>query len=130
MTIQEKVNADLKTAMLQKDEAKKSLLRVVIGEFNRVDKVVDDAKATSILKKMLENAKEQNNAAEIAIINEYLPKELSKEELSAAIEAIINVNNYTTMKDMGKVMTALKDQYAGQYDGKLASELIKSLLTK
>lgn len=128
MTIQEKINADLRQAMLQKDETTKSLLRVVIGEFNRVDKVLSDEKATSILKKMVENAKEVGNENEVAILQNYLPKQLSKDQLMGVISSIIEDYGYTSMKDMGKIMASLKETHAGQYDGKLASEIIKNRL--
>lgn len=126
MTIQEQINADLKQAMLQKDEATKSLLRVVIGEFNRVDKVLSDDKATSILKKMVENAKEVGNENEVVILQKYLPQQLSKDELTALISSIIEDYSYSSVKDMGKIMASLKETHAGRYDGKLASEIVKN----
>lgn len=141
MSIQEKINADLKQAMLDKNDSKKSLLRVVIGEFNRVDKVVDDAKATGILKKMVENAKENLKRQEvttdlydstellieISILEEYLPKQLDADRLSVIIAQIIKEGGFTTLKEMGLIMAQLKKDYAGQYDGKLANDLIKKL---
>lgn len=129
MTIQEKVHANLKAAMLQKNEVEKSILRVVIGEFNRVDKIVDDTKATAILKKMLENAKQTpspTSALESQIISAYLPQQLTSEQLSELISSFITGGGYTSMKDMGKIMADLKNEFAGQYDGKLANEIIKS----
>lgn len=129
MTIQEKINADLKLAMIQKNEVVKSLLRVVIGEFNRVDKTVSDEKATSILKKMVENAKELGNINEIEILSGYLPSQLSETELREVILSITKDTGASSMKDMGKVMNGLKEKYAGMYDGKLASSLIKEYLS-
>ena len=73
MTVQEKINIELTLAMLNKEVAKRDLLRVVIGEFNRVDKTVSDEKALSIIKKMVENAKEQGNTGEVTILEQYLP---------------------------------------------------------
>jgi len=129
LTIQGMINADLKSAMLQKNEEVKSLLRVVIGEFNRVDKTVTDEKATAILKKMVENAKELGNLKEVEILSGYLPTQLSETELREAILTISKDIDATTMKDMGKVMNGLKAKYAGMYDGKLASTLIKEYLS-
>lgn len=128
MTIQEKINTDLKQAMLSKDEAKKSLLRVLIGEFNRVDKIVDDSKAIAIIKKMVENASIVGTPAaliEKALLESYLPKQLTSDQLLILISQLIEDKGYTSSKDMGKIMGDLKNEYAGQYDGKLASELIK-----
>jgi len=137
MTIQEQINVDLKSAMLAKNEYKKSILRVLIGEFNRVGKVVDDAKAQSIIKKMVENATEngklsskgESSLFEIAILNEYLPKQLTTDQLTMHISQLIEDKGYTSVKDMGKIMGDLKNQFGGQYDGRLASDLIKARFT-
>jgi uncharacterized protein YqeY len=140
MTIQEQVNVHLTNAILTSSTEVKSILRVLIGEFNRVDKIVPDEKAISIIKKMVDNAKERNtketdekriaeNSKEIAILETYLPKQLSEVELSALISALIYANNYTA-KDMGKIMSILKETHSGKYDGKLASSLVKELLAK
>lgn len=128
MSIQQKITQDLKQAMLAKDEAKKSLLRVVIGEFNRVGKEVDDAKATAILKKMLENATDPANAnpVEAEIIYSYLPSMLSEDQLKMLIAQIGDDEGVHSIKEMGKIMAVLKAEYGGRYDGKLASELIKA----
>ena len=71
-------------------------------------------------------AKEQ---AEIAVIERFLPKQLSEAETKAAIEAIIQKIGAQGMKDMGKVMAELKNAYAGQIDMGKASGLLKSLLS-
>ena len=128
MTIQETINVDLKLAMLNKEVAKKDLLRVVIGEFNRVDKTVSDEKAISIIKKMAENAKDQGNTNEIPILEVYLPSQLDADELGIKINEIIDDLEATSMKDMGRVMGELKATYGGTYDGKLASTLVRELL--
>lgn len=126
MTIQEQINQNLKNAILTSNKEVKDLLRVVIGEFNRIDKVVADEKAMSIIKKMIENAKTVGNEGEVVILEAYLPKQLSDEQLSLVISKIIEDKKYTSIKDMGKVMGDLKSQYSGQYDGKKASDLIKN----
>lgn len=127
MTIQDTINSDLKIAMMTKNEEVKSLLRVIIGEFNRIDKVVTNEEATRVIKKMVQNATDQNNQAELVILFKYLPQQLTGSELGMAISEIIKNNNYSSMKDMGKVMTNLKLAYAGRYDGKLANELTKAV---
>jgi uncharacterized protein YqeY len=125
MKIQEKITQDLKEAMLQKNESKKSLLRVIIGEFNRHGKIVEDAKATNILKSMLENATQQNNLSEVEILNEYLPKQLTNDQLQTVIGQLIEEKKYSSIKEMGKIMADLKAGYPGQYDGKIANDYIK-----
>jgi len=66
---------------------------------------------------------------EVSILETYLPKQLTEEQLSGLISALVYNNNYT-IKDMGKIMAELKSKYSGQYDGKLASTIIKSQLGK
>lgn len=130
MTLEQKIANDLKQAMLQKNEAKKSLLRVVIGEFNRKGdgKEIGDAKATDVIKGMIENAKLVNNTDEVLILEEYLPKQLTKDQITMLVQQLIEDYKYTSIKDMGKVMNDLKSGFPGQYDGKLASEIVKEQL--
>lgn len=128
MSIQKQINADLKTAMLKKEVEVRDLLRVVIGEFNREGKDVSDEKASAIIKKMIQNAKDQGNTGEVTILEVYLPQQLSKEELTLLINTEIEVEGYNSMKDMGKVMSWLKANFVGQYDGKVASGVVRELL--
>lgn len=62
------------------------------------------------------------------VLDSYLPKMLSENELAVVIDSIVSENNFSTMKDMGNVMKALKEKYPNQYDGKLASNLIRAKL--
>lgn len=127
--IQEKIKIDLKSAMINKDEEKKSLLRVVIGEFNRIGKELSDKKAISIIKKMVDNAIEQGNDSEVLILKPYLPSQMNELELKRVLMNYLeNLEHSPTMKDMGGAMIFLKDNYAGQYDGKMASLKIKELI--
>ena len=130
--LQAQIQEDLKEAMLKKDENVKSILRVLIGEFSRVttnaDKTVSDAEVVAQVKKMIENAKLLKNDGEIAILEKYMPQQLTESELKIAIDAIAKQHAYT-IKDMGKIMGELKEKYSGQYDGKLASSLVKIVLT-
>ena len=124
MTIQERIKTDANKALIEKDKEKLSFLRVIIGEFDRVDKIVSDEKASSILKRMYENAKQLNNSSEIQILDEYLPKEVSDSDLEKLIKQII-IENYC--QSIGDVMKVLKNSGLN-YDGKKASAIIKSLL--
>jgi len=128
MTLQEKISGDLKVAMKESNIEAKDILRVVIGEFNRVGKEVSDQEATAIIKKMVGNANEMNNTSEADFLSEYLPKELSEVELKDVIDLICDYNGYETMKDMGAIMGKLKASHPNQYDGKLASTIIKNKL--
>jgi uncharacterized protein YqeY len=127
MNIQEKINVDLKNSILNKNDNEKSLLRVIIGEFNRIGKDCSDEQCIKILKKMMENAKLLNNQIEIDILVKYLPKELNSDELEILIHQIISNNSITSIKEMGKVMAELKKS-GNIYDGKIASDIIKKLL--
>lgn len=62
------------------------------------------------------------------VLDSYLPKMLSENELAAVIDSIVSENNFSTMKDMGNAMKILKESYPNQYDGKLASTLIRARL--
>lgn len=128
MTLQEMIIADLKIAMKEQKENEKSLLRVIIGEFNRVGKTINDDEATKIIKKLKENAIEMHNENEISILDKYLPQMLSNDDLTIIIENIITKNNIVDMKGLGIVMGKLKQKYPNQYDGKLASTIIRKHL--
>lgn len=65
---------------------------------------------------------------ELEIYDEFLPTQMTEDELRINIKDIIDVNGFTTMKDMGKIMGKLRENYAGLYDGKMASGIIKILL--
>lgn len=129
MTVQETVNSNVRNAMKTKNVEVRDLLRVVIGEFNRVDKVVSDDKALAIIKKMVINAKEQGNTSEVRILEAYLPQQMDELELKRVLmNYIMNLDHAPTMKDMGVTMGFLKQNYGGTYDGKLASTIVRELL--
>jgi hypothetical protein len=79
---------------------------------------------------MVNNAKLIMANHEVKILEEYLPKMMSNDEIDKAIADIISVNGYSSMADMGKIMGALKSQYSGLYDGKYASTSVKNALSK
>lgn len=128
MKLQERIKADFVSAMKNQNKELKLLLSVVIGEMDRVNKVLTDDQVIAIVKKMIEGAKSTNKLDEVALLEKYLPSQLSEAQLSGLIGALIYTNSYTP-KDMGKIMSALKQAHSGQYDGKLASSIAKELLT-
>lgn len=134
MRIEERIQADLKTAMKERNDNVKSLLRVIIGEFNRIDtrgrtdKEIYDTEAIGILKKMKENAIMVNRLDEVEILEKYLPKMVSEIELGGTIAHIMTEKAITSVSGMGIVMAELKAKYGATYDGKVASQLIKELL--
>jgi uncharacterized protein YqeY len=128
MTVQEKIKNDLKVAMQTSNKEVRDLLRVVLGEFDRIGKELSDEQATAVIKKMVANANEMNNEGEANYLAQYLPKELSEHDLANIIQKIITYNGYDSMKDMGSIMGKLKQEHPNQYDGKLASILVKKAL--
>ena len=96
-----------------------SMMQTMIKQRNESIKLYNDGNRPELA------AKEQ---AEIAIIERFLPKQLSAEEITSVIKNVITQTGAQSMKDMGKVMGALRGQYAGQMDFGKASEIIKQLL--
>lgn len=148
MTLFEKVNADIKSAMLARDHVRLETLRGIKKEFLEAktapgaDGELSDDAAMKILVKMVKQRKEsadiyttQNRPelaaeelAQAAVIEEYLPKQLTDEELTAAISEIIARTGATSMKEMGKVMGVASKELAGRAEGKAISAKVKQLL--
>ena len=150
MSLEQKIMTDLKAAMIAKDEAALRSLRAVKAAI-LVAKTAEGAggelkedEEMKLLQKLLKQRKDsleifqQQNRAdlakkeeeEIAVIEKFLPKQLSAEEVKAAIEKIITAVGATSPADMGKVMGAATKELAGKADGKTISGLVKELLSK
>lgn len=120
--------------MKNPDKTELNLLRVIKGEIGRLEDAntkLNDDKITSLLKKMVENLKQipsDTSAIEIELIERYLPKQLSEDELSNIITSYMSTNDISTIKDMGKIMGFLKTNHSGQYDGNVANKIIKNLI--
>ena len=141
---------DLKTAMLAKDEAALRSLRAVKaaillaktaeggnGEITEDDEIKLLQKMVKQRKDSLEIFTQQNRPElakkeeeEIVVIEKFLPKQLSADEIKAELEKIIAATGATSPADMGKVMGAATKQLAGKADGKTISALVKELLAK
>ena len=147
--LRDDINNALKEAMKAKDERKISTLRLVNSTFKNADiearasgKTLSDADLLPVLQKMIKQRQEsrelyekggrpelaQQEADEITIISGYLPKQMSEADMTAAIEAAIAQTGAASMKDMGKVVGALKTKFAGQMDFAKASALVKAKL--
>ena len=150
MSLEQKIMADLKTAMLAKDEAGLRSLRAVKAAII-VAKTSEGAKGeiteeeeTKLLQKLVKSRKDsleifqQQNRPElaikeqeeIAIIEKFLPKQLSAGDVEAALTKIIAELGVSSPADMGKVMGVATKQLAGKTDGKTISSLVKELLSK
>ena len=142
------VSADIKAAMLARDKVRLEALRGVKKEFLEAKtakggdgELADDA-AMKILVKMVKQRKEsaaiyveqnrpelaEEELAQAAVIESYLPKQMSEEELTAALKAIIEKVGATSAKDMGKVMGTATKELAGKADGKAISAKVRELL--
>ena len=148
--LRDDINNALKEAMKAKDERRVSTLRLVNSTIKNADieargtgkPQLSDADLLGVLQKMIKQRQEsrelyekggrpelaQQEADEITIITAYLPKQMSDDEMKAAIAAIISETGAAGIKDMGKVIGALKGKYAGQMDFGKASGMVKGLL--
>ena len=150
MSLEQKIMGDLKTAMLAKDEKALRSLRAIKaaillaktsegagGELKDEDEIKLLQKLVKQRKDSLEIFQQQNRTdlaqkeqEEIEIIEKFLPKQLSAEEIKAELSVIINEVGATSPADMGKVMGAATKKLAGKADGKTISALVKEMLTK
>ncbi len=148
--MRERINEDLKQAMKAGDKPRISTLRLINAAIKAADiearpsgkDKISDAEILSVLAKMVKQRRDSieqykagnrqdlvdQEAAEIAIIEGYLPKQLGEAEMEKAIAAVIAETGATGAKDMGKVMAALKEKYAGQLDPSKSSQIVKRLL--
>jgi uncharacterized protein len=149
--LRDDINNAVKDAMRAKDERKLSTLRMVNSTIKNADIAargegkppLSDADLLGVLQKMIKQRQESvelydkggraelatQEREEIAIISAYLPKQMSEDDVKAAISAIIAETNAAGVKDMGKVIGALKAKYAGQMDFGKASGMVKSALS-
>lgn len=126
MTLQEKLQDELKNTILLRDDEKKSFIKIIISELNRISRVVSDEDVIKTLQKLRKYAVENNNQYEIDYLDLYLPVFLNEEETKTIISEIIQTNNFSSMKDMGALMKLLKDYKT--INPKIASQLVKELL--
>ncbi|HSQ89044.1 GatB/YqeY domain-containing protein [Romboutsia sp.] len=146
MSLKQKLQEDLKSSMKNKDAVRKSvvtLIRASIKQYevdNRVE--LEDDGIIDIISKQLKQRKDglveftkagredlvSEAEAEIEVLKEYLPQQLSEEELNKIVKSTISELGATSMKDMGKIMSAIKPKVKGRADGKLINELVKNNL--
>ena len=147
MALEEKINNDIKAAMLAKDQQKLEAIRGIksaILLLKSSGKPVTDDEEVKALQKMVKQRKEsadiyhQQNRKDLAdvelfqvsIIEQYLPKQMSEQEIKSALSQIISQTGATSAADMGKVMGVATKQLAGKADGRIISSLVKELLSK
>ena len=142
----------LKTAMKGKDAPTVSTLRLIMAALKDRDIAargkgnkdgIPEEDILGLLQSMIKQRRDsialyekggrmelaQQEAEEIAIIEEYLPQQMSDDDIAAAIDAVIEDAGAATLKDMGKVMAGLKEKHAGSMDFSMASAMVKERLT-
>ena len=144
--LKEKLLEDLKTAMKEKDEIRKNAVQMVRAAILQVEKdkgiTVEDAQILDIIAKEVKKRKDSLDdykkggredivkqvETEIEILSAYLPRQLSKEEITEIVKEVITQTNATSMKDIGIVMKSAKEKIGASADGKTINEVVKELL--
>ena len=153
MSLKETIETEYKNALKAKDKSKISTYRLILSSIKDLDitnrsgpnkKETDDEDIKKLLKKMVKQRAEsieiykKNNRTDLLeveqnehdILTSFLPKQLSEEETKKICEQIISKTEASSVKDMGKVMGALKKEYSDEIDFAKAGSLIKELLNK
>ena len=152
MNITEKVSKNLKEAMIKKDTNLISTLRLILAAIKEKDIIskgkghdseVNDKEIISLLQTMIKQRKgsielyvngnrvdlAKKEEYEIEIISNFLPSQLSKQEIDEVINNTIKSSEVNSMKDMGKVIKIIKDQYDGMMDFSYVSKVVKEKLS-
>ena len=151
MSLRNKIDEDYKQSIKNKDQQKIDTLRLIRSAIKDKDissrtsdnkEGINDAEILSLLINLIKQRKDsieqfqkakrddliKNEQSEIEIINEYLPQQKTQEETEKIINEIITTNNLESIKDMGKLMSIIKNDYAGEVDMGLVGKIAKSKL--
>jgi hypothetical protein len=146
VALKERITEDMKTAMRAGEKDRLATIRLVLAAVKQIEVderiTLDDARMLAVLEKLAKQRKESiaqfesggradlvaKEAAELAIIQSYLPAQLSQSELDALIAEAISSTGATTIKDMGKVMGVVKSRAAGRADMAAVGARIKQKL--
>lgn len=147
MTLKERLTEDLKSAMRSGDRVRRDTLRMVLAAIKQVEvdtqTVLDDQEVQTVLQK---EAKKRREAiedytragmpdsaaveqAELAIIEDYLPKHVSEEEIEARAREIIEEKNLSGPRDIGQVMSPLMAEFRDRADGRVVNQIVRRLLS-
>ena len=148
MTLKERINQDLKTAMKAKDQAALRSVRAIKAQLMLMETDGSGAEITSdkeikLLQKLVKQRQDSltiyeeqgredlavTEREEIEVISKYLPEQLSEDELRVILDEVIKATGAESMKDMGKVMGMAGKKIAGRADNKIVAGLIKSMLS-
>ena len=143
MSLKEKLQEDLKSSMKNKDTIRKSVITLVRAAIKQIEVdqrvELDDVAVMDIISKQLKQRNDslaefekagredliEETKSEIQVLKEYLPQQLSEEELEKIVIETIAEVGATSMKDMGKIMAIIKPKTAGRADGRKINELVK-----
>ncbi|MDB4861115.1 GatB/YqeY domain-containing protein [Alphaproteobacteria bacterium] len=151
MSLRNKIDEDYKQTIKNKNQQKVDTLRLIRSAIKDKDistrtsenkEGINDAEILSLLINLIKQRKDsieqfqkakrddlvKNEQSEIEIINEYLPQQKTQEETEKIINEIITTNNLESIKDMGKLMSIIKNDYAGEVDMGLVGKIAKSKL--
>lgn len=146
MSLKEKLQEDLKSSMKNKDTIRKSVITLVRAAIKQIEVdqrvELDDVAVMDIISKQLKQRNDslaefkkagredliEETKSEIQVLKEYLPQQLSEEELEKIVIETIAEVGATSMKDMGKIMATIKPKTAGRADGRKINELVKKNL--
>ena len=149
--MREQLNSELKKSIINKDLAATKTIRLIIAAIKDRDIVVraegnqngiSEADIISLLKKMQKQREEsiqlytkgnrmdlvQSEEDEIKIIKQFLPKQMNDDEIKKLVEEAIKINDAKSIRDMGKVMSHLKEKYSSNMDFSKASKFLKEIL--
>ena len=145
--LKKRISGDMKSAMKAKDRQALKAVRMILEAIKQkeIDERIElnDAQVMTVIQKMVKQRKDsisqfsdagrtdlvEIEEAELEIINNYMPEQLSDEEVALVVDKAINDSGANSMKDMGKLMGMLKAQLQGKADMSLVSQLIKSRLS-
>ncbi len=145
-TLKEKIQADLADAMRNREEIRKSALRMLIAAIKNTEidqgKTLDDDAVVTVIQKQVKQRREsilefekgnrmdlvERERAEETVLQAYLPEQAGPEEIEAAVRKVIAETGASGPRDIGKVMPVLTRQFAGRADGRAINEVVRRLL--
>ncbi|MFO7982203.1 MAG: GatB/YqeY domain-containing protein [Desulfuromonadales bacterium] len=146
MTLKERLNQEMKQAMKARDSLRLTTIRMILTAIKNREiekkRELDDREVTAVLSTMLKQRREAADAyrkgereelakkedSEIEILQDFLPTQLSIEEIGKVIDSAIEETGAGSMKEMGAVMKIVSARTAGQADGKVVSEMVRKRL--
>ena len=147
MALLDQIHTDLKEAMKSRDSLKLGALRMILTAVKNKEKEVrrelEEREVLQIISNQIKQRKDsieqyrkggredlaQKEEQELKLLREYMPQQLSKEELEEMVKQTIDEVGASTVKDLGKVMKAIMPRVAGRADGKVVNQMVRSYLT-